>query len=88
MAGDRRVSVYRKALISLGMLISLSLIDSQQGNDAEHLNLACSSESPSRSVCLSPLALQMTALINICLYEYFHVCLIFNGAHFSISFDL
>lgn len=78
--------MYRKALISLGMLISLSLIDSQQGNDAEHLNLACSSESPSRSV--SPLALQMTALINICLYEYFHVCLIFNGAHFSISFDL
>lgn len=78
--------MYRKALISLGMLISLSLIDSQQGNDAEHLNLVCSSESPSRSV--SPLALQMTALINICLYEYFHVCLIFNGAHFSISFDL
>lgn len=78
--------MYTKALVSLGMLISLSLIDSQPGNDPEHLNLACSSESPSRSVCLSPLTLQMTVLINICLFEYFLVCLIFNNMHFSISF--
>lgn len=35
--------MYTKALVSLGMLISLSLIDSQPGNDPEHLNLACSS---------------------------------------------
>lgn len=74
--------------LAWGMLISLSLIDSQPGNDPEHLNLACSSESPSRIVCLSPLPLQMTALINICLYEYFLVGLIFNRVHFSVSFAL
>lgn len=56
--------MYTKALISLGMLISLSLIDSQPGNDPEHLNLACSSESPSRSVCLS------VAITDDCVDKY------------------
>lgn len=88
VAGDKRQSMYTKALISLGMLISLSLIDSPPGNDPKHLNLACSSESPLRIACLSPLPLQMTTLINICLYENFLVCLISKRVHFSVSLAL
>lgn len=77
-----------KALVSLGMLIAVSLMGSQPGKDPEHLNLACCSESGSRSVCISPLPLQMTTLRNICLYEHFLVCLSFNRMHFSVSFAL
>lgn len=71
-----------KSLISLEMVISLSLIDSQPGNDPQHSNLACSSEALLRSVCLPPLPLQMTTVINICLCEYFLVCLLFNRGGF------